>query len=386
MSTLANFPMLSQLTSITDTADAGVSNNKYFDCVPTALLAGVLWLLHRTAMDATYNPDAMKDAAYSPSYTGATAAAAYIPWCAAHGVTLAPLECDTLANTVAQAHTLLAEGVPVVFTQQDDYYEPASERSLYTHVCVFYADTPTTLTCLDPFLAAPLTYSDAVWETRLRSSVLWTLRKTPTMTTIQEEDSTMPVSPLTLAQVTGYYVQDGAMWKCTYAYNPATGAMEPSPNGAILGNAMLARYQTIGGEDLMGLTLLGLCITNEMRIGPVGTPETAQVFENGILVFDPQHQYDNRPGSTHPVYLTHLFTGVGLHILKNALARLLETQATAPTTTTAPDPQIAVLQAKIDALTKTLNAQPVAPLQAEIASLKATLAHIEQEAASASAV
>lgn len=142
--------------------------NHDFDCVPTCIAAGMEYLLKQLIDDAK-----MKDAVYGAGYVGGTAASAYVDYCAQRGVKLFAVENGSPALAVSQAHGTLAKGLPVIFTQQDDY----SSNPDFTHVCVWYKDSGASLTAMDPFGGFALTYSDEVWAKRLRSNELWIMEK-----------------------------------------------------------------------------------------------------------------------------------------------------------------------------------------------------------------
>jgi len=76
---------------------------------------------------------------------------------------------------------------------------------------------------------------------------------------------------------------------------------------------ILATYQTFGGNYSCGLTHLGLPVSNEIPLG--GTHgATKQHFENGVLFYDPAHEFDSRPGepTSVSVYLAHIYSGPGM--------------------------------------------------------------------------
>ena len=330
---LVNFPLVSQLTHVEPIDD--VNYNGAYDCVAASILACVMWYLGIKQVTPEYSPEALKDAAYSPYYTGATAASYYIPWCAKHGTKLSMVECGTFENAIQSAHKLLAENIPVIFTQQDDY-APLQFRNSYTHVCVFYADTANSLTCLDPYIDQPLTYSDDVWSTRLRSSQLWTLEK---IATPQPKEEEIIVIGLDNATVAGYFEASGDMWKC-------------KQTGKVIGNAILSWYRLYGNSALNGLTYLGLPLTSEIGIQSV-PGATYQRFERGVVVYDEAHKIDKVPGAG-AVYLAHIYDGVGI------------------------DPRITDLKNQITALNKKVNVQPDVQLQAKLAQREATLNQIEE--------
>ena len=329
MSELKNFPLKNQL--LTTLSDGSLDSNGSFDCVAESIAACLQWLFGKN-----YEGGVLKEAAYGAAYQGSTDANSYRDYCNSQGAKLSPVECATYENAIQTAHKLLANGIPVIFTEQDDY-APLAFRNLWTHVCTFHADTASTLTAMDPFIAQDITYSDDVWSKRLRSSELWIVEK---IGTIQQEveEVVQPIS-LTDATVAQYFDAEGDMWKCRQT-------------GKVIGNAILTFYRMYGRDALNGLTYAGLPLTNE--IGAVqGT--TYQRFERGVLVYDPKHVIDRAPGASD-VYLAHIYDGLGI------------------------DPRIGVLKQQLTDLNKQLSAKPEpdVQVQAELAQVKARLNQIEE--------
>jgi hypothetical protein len=165
---LHNFPMVNQLVNYNTTTGAP-ANNALYDCVPSSIAAGLDYLTGKT-----FDPDTMKDWAYGPDYANSgTAATAFISYCAQQGVALYAIDADNDNATIMLAHKMIQKGLPVIFTQQDDY---ASDPG-YTHVCVWYSEISGFLTAMDPFGGFPLTYDDATWSSRLRANELWLMEK-----------------------------------------------------------------------------------------------------------------------------------------------------------------------------------------------------------------
>lgn len=265
MSELLNFPFVNQL-------DGG--DNAEFDCVPASLCACLRYLTGNTSI----TPSAMKDAVYGPAWANAgTAASAFVDYCKQHGAHLYAVETSSDIEVVQVAHTLLAQGKPVIFTQQDDY-APPQFRDSWTHVCVWYRDTPGTLTAMDPFGAREITFSDSVWASRLRSNELWTMEKM--------------MIDINTPGVSSFFKQD------------ASGAWICLKSGNVVHGGILAFYKGFG-PGLCGLTNLGLPESNEINLNLAGHPEVVvQRFERGIVAYDPHHVLDSPPGAGE-VYLTH---------------------------------------------------------------------------------
>jgi N-acetylmuramoyl-L-alanine amidase len=64
-------------------------------------------------------------------------------------------------------------------------------------------------------------------------------------------------------------------------------------NGYLIGGEILKYYQTVGESESCGLSLLGLPKSNEIPGGKPGTVK--QLFERGIVLFDPDHTIDKPP-------------------------------------------------------------------------------------------
>lgn len=284
MSTLANFPMKNQLKTVL--ADGTLDPNHDFDCVSESLAAGLQYLTGKP-----YEGGQIKEAVYGRNYTGSTAAANYVEYCSLQGCVLSHFDSTDTWALVAEAHKQIQQGHPVIFSEPDPYCL-AYERDVlgWTHVCVWYGESPNQLIAMDPFGGFSLAKADAQWASLLRYGQIWILQK--------KEEELMASISLQDARVTAYYEVAGAMWRCI---------TRGVSYGLLIGNAMLEFYRRYGGEALCGLTYLGLPLSNEISIGQ---GRTIQFFERGVLCYDPNHTNDNPPGAG-AVYLAHLYTGVG---------------------------------------------------------------------------
>lgn len=370
MSELVGFPMKSQLR--TTLSDGSIDKNASYDCVGESIAASMEYLTGQH-----FEGGVLKEAVYGRDYQGGTDIARYVEYVAAHGVLLSPVECGTYAHAVLRAHEYVANGYPVIFTQQDDY-APLQFRNEWTHVCVFYKDAPGSLTCMDPFIAAPLTHTDAEWTARLRSTELWILEKQQ----VAPKEVTPVMQPISLStpRVSDFYEQAGSMWRCKFAYNPSTKKMEPSDKGALVGNAILQYYQVLGGVGLNGLTDAGLPLTPETGIAQ---NITAQVFERCIIMYDPSHKVDNPPGSGE-VYKLNLCNKIAQSILQHVF-NVTDASNIAPlqeqiTSLTQENKHLSDDNALLMAHVKELSTQtPSTQLQAQLAQALSRLQEIEQE-------
>jgi hypothetical protein len=161
MSTLNNFPFVNQLAD-------GDPNNQ-FDCVPASIAASIQYLTGQQVSSST-----LKDAVYGNFYVGGTSIDAYVQACVPYGVRLSAIGCSSPQDAIQHAHSMLAQGHPVIFTQQDDY---APSHPEWTHVCVWYSDDTGSLTAMDPFGGKALMYSDGIWAQRLRDNTIWIMER-----------------------------------------------------------------------------------------------------------------------------------------------------------------------------------------------------------------
>ncbi len=297
-----------------------------------------MWLLGIKQMNAEYSPDSMKDLAYGEGWANqGTSASAFVTWCAKRGIKLYPVECSSIPDAVNKAHHYIEMNCPVVFTQQDDY-APAQYRDMWSHVCVWYKDDASSLTCLDPYIAQPLTYSDADWRGRLRSPVIWILEK------LHPQEVDMALLTKDSPEITRYYQPT------------ASGGLQLKGTNFVMGSGIANYYMKYGG-----VAVFRLIKTGEMPAQ--GHPGVVCVVTEGcILVWDPKDKNGNRaidkPPTDEPCYLMHIDSGPGQKVIAQSLVK--------------------PLQDEIAALTAKVNAQPNTQGQDELAQAKARLAQIEE--------
>lgn len=135
---------------------------------------------------------------------------------------------------------------------------------------------------------------------------------------------------LSNATVASHFTGDANQWTCKETTF--------SIHGEILGF-----YCKFGGDNLCGLTYLGLPLSNEKPV-PNNHGVVYQEFERGVLAFDPNHVIDSPPGSGR-VYTMHIDKGLGM------------------------DPRVGQLATQNAALTNQLTT-----LQGEVAAVQALLA------------
>ncbi len=312
MATLEIFPIVNQIDG---------SPNEQFNCVPASIAAALEYLTGKK-----YSPAQMLLDTYGDHWINeGTSADAFVKYCAAQGVKLTPVETSSPAQAIAAAHTAIQQGLPVVFTQQDDY-APPQYRDSWTHVCVWYGEAPGSLTAMDPYGGKSITSNDATWAARLRSNEIWLLE-------LEREALMLDLIDPYAAR---YFEQTaGGAWKC-------------KKTGKILGNAMLAAYRQYGTHPQQGIFYLGLPVSDEIGLG---NGCTKQHFELGVLGYDPTGALGGRPGQARGVYPLHLYDGPGQ------------------------DPRVAQLQ------TQLVQAQKQAPAAPSVAQLQQQLAAVQQQLA-----
>lgn len=159
---LQNFPMKSQRTE-----DPGQVNAEY-DCVATSIAAGVQFL---TGQPLTGSE--LKNRIYGANFVGATYMSDYVAEVARHGVTLRTLT-GTMPGLLGNIREELALGHPVIAAELDPYVSADLD---WTHMLAFYGCTATTLTAMDPYIAQPVTKTDAEWSKVLKYNAIWPLVK-----------------------------------------------------------------------------------------------------------------------------------------------------------------------------------------------------------------
>ncbi len=347
MATLANFPLVSQLTDIT--SDGLPSNNAQLDCVAASIGAAILWYEGKTAWDETLNPDKLKDFAYGETYKGGTAATAYVAFCASLGYHLYAIN-GTPGALVTDVHQQIQAGHPVIFTEPDPY---VSASLGWSHVCVFYAEDSGTLTALDPYIAKPVKRTDNEWTQLLLFNQIWILERN------EDVPKILDITDPTIARYFELASSDGLNWRCR-------------ATGKIVQGGMLEDYRT-NGLPLCGLSIKRLPMSNEIPIEllPVvgakyahlaGKGIVVQFYEAGAYVYDPHHLVDNPPGAgaVYPLKLYDQSNPAGQGPIVTALQ-----QQIAPLQS-----QIAQLEAQI---AQAGNPQAIAALQARISKAIADL-------------
>lgn len=197
MSELIGFPMISQLDG---------DRNQDADCVPASIAACIQWLTGHP-----YTAKEIKGAVYGVNYTGGTAASAYVDYCAARGVRLAPINGNGAA-LVSDLHAALAAQHPCLIT------EPSPYGAGWTHVCAAYKDTASSITVMDPWIDKPVTKNDSEWAAQLQFNQIWTLEATMGIPIGWHDDGTTLSAPNGVPVVRGFrdyilnHMWDAANW------------------------------------------------------------------------------------------------------------------------------------------------------------------------------
>jgi hypothetical protein len=320
MALLKNFPIVSQLSNVT--SDSMPPEDAQFSCVAASIGAGILWYQGKTQWDHEINPDRLKDIAVGQGYVGGTAASAYVDFCKQLGFKLSPFN-GIPGQLVSEIHRQLAMEHPVVVTVPD-VYVPSSYG--WSHVLCAYGDGSGTITCLDPYIAKPLTKSDQEWLNLLLFNQIWIL----------EEDEVISID-LTTPGISNYFtLVNSDQWQC-------------KQNGKIIHGAILDYYRNNGCMPLCGFSSLGLPVSNEIALDANGNVK--QHFERGVLLYNPSHSLDNPLGAKN-VYPAHLYGGPGedprLAPLKQQVADLQAKLAAQPAVDPAPLNAIKQVQPLID--------------------------------------
>lgn len=156
------------------TSDGQADENARFNCVPTSIAEGLHILT-----DGVINGDELKDAVYGQGYTGVQMAALYVPYCAAHGVTLTAHD-DSQAGLIATIHAQVATGHPVVLTMPSQWGTAPSDPvhpSGYTHVGCAVGVGDGAIRVMNPWGGFWQDESDVWWQARLCYGQVWVMQR-----------------------------------------------------------------------------------------------------------------------------------------------------------------------------------------------------------------
>lgn len=182
------------------TADGHPDENAQDNCVPASLA----WVLE-DLVGGTFDGDELKDAVYGQGSTGFEDAARYVPYAAAHGVTLSSYRSATQATLVEELHRHLDAGGDALVTIPSQWgTAPADPQhySGYSH-CVAMAYTLTGgLKAMNPWGGFWQEGTDQWWADRLVYGQIWLALKTPAPVAVA------PAAPLLTTEPDGS-VKDG---------------------------------------------------------------------------------------------------------------------------------------------------------------------------------
>lgn len=99
---------------------------------------------------------------------------------------------------------------------------------------------------------------------------------------------------LDISQASQYFteIQKDTRWHC-------------KPTGFDIAYGILTYYRTCTATGLNGLSQFGLPVSGELAV-PGHKNATYQVYERGVIVYDPGHEVDSVPGISGPCYPGHL--------------------------------------------------------------------------------
>lgn len=290
---LVNVPLVDQLNEAV--TDGGPDEAARANCVPASLTGLVLALVPgATIHGAPINGDALRDAVYPESYTGATDPAAYVAYLAAQ------FHIEMTQSDSADGHQLVAQIVAAL-----QRHEPATAAipSMWgndytgvdmvhfsggTHQVAFcdYDAATTELTAMNPW---PVNGQTAFYQTQ---PAAWWAARIVYGRMFALSGGHMSIS---IGDVSAFYTEiDPQHWVSKTGNYPVQ-------------MGILAAYQSWPSNgSLAGLTALGLPLGGPQYQDQTKYPGVAlQVFERGALVYDPNRVYDNPPGAVGPVYLAH---------------------------------------------------------------------------------
>lgn len=286
---LVDAPLVDQLNE--GTLDGQSDENARANCVPASLTAGIRALVP----GATVDGDSLKDAVYGQGYTGATDPARYVAYLASqYGVTMTRYPADGTSATGAalvqqiiaglQRHEPVTGAIPSQWgTAPADPLNPVGG----THEVTFCDYDGTNLTAMNPW---PVNGASAFYQTQPAS--WWASRLVYGRVFVLSGGH----MSITVDETLGLFSE------------PAAGHWVCGKTGAALTGAFLDAYTSMPSSGtLAGLTELGLPLHDPQYLNQAQYPQAAaQVFERGVLIYDPLRKFDNPPGVSGPIYRAHV--------------------------------------------------------------------------------
>jgi hypothetical protein len=237
MVTLANYPIVSQLTGITSNQQP--SENDQFDCVAATLGSMVLYYRKKTQWDATLNPDMLKDSAYGQGFVGGTSAINYTSVLNHLGFKLYAIEA-TGAQLVASIHDQIKKGIPCAITEPDPYARPELG---WSHVCAAFGEDSSghSIRRMDPYIAKFIDDPDSWYVNNLQFNQIWCIEpKGGHMTGVPtgwKDDGTTLTAPNGVHVVKGFrdFILDNGWEADDWPLGPEYGAAPLEQSNPTLG-------------------------------------------------------------------------------------------------------------------------------------------------------
>lgn len=168
---MATIKVLAESQLHSPTSDGQSDENKWYNCVPATIDMGISAVTGAPLRGA----DWWKDRAYGQGYVGATAASAYIELANQCGAYLFAIDNSDNAVLVQDIHSQIQQGHPVIATEPDPY-APAGVTG-WSHVLLFYSESPGELSVIDPFYGQIITKNDKDWQSILEFHEIWGISK-----------------------------------------------------------------------------------------------------------------------------------------------------------------------------------------------------------------
>ena len=166
VSLIPNWRYINQLSAPVS-EDDGVDENKNQNCV-AADVAMCLWSL----TGVQYSPDQLKDAVYGEAYTGPQSAAAYVKYCADHGMTLTPTNGQPW-DLIEGMKRELESGRPSLFTVPTRWQDNVDTGSTHVMVALGWNGNTSLFDIADPWGGIPRQLSGVYLAPRLRFNQTW---------------------------------------------------------------------------------------------------------------------------------------------------------------------------------------------------------------------
>lgn len=321
MSELKNFPAIDQTHE--STSDGNVDENANDNCVPASIAAILEYFT-----GSTFNGDELKDLAYGQGYQGLQDAAMFVGIAASHGVHMTQLY-GTSAFITSQIHKEIQAGHAVLCYVGWDYDVSVP------HAVAFFSERSGYLTAMNPWGGIYQERSDSDWQTRgvgFFYNTMWVFSGNDPQA----------------QEATGVYLTDNNAFFQAYFTRVDAQRIHCAQHNLDVAYAILDHFLNTGGQ-------MRLPVSAEFQIA---TNATAQVFESGIIVYDPKRVFDNPP-LTGDCYFVKINGGVGQKLIARALLDPLNAQIATQLKELQDDAQqITALQQEVAQLQQKLTEAP----------------------------